>query len=314
MKNYLRIPIFILILLSSCKKDVEVTTDYVIGKNHYTTVVDNKTREYYVHIPSNYNENTPLPVVFMLHGSSGNGKKFYNISGWKEVGEAEGIITVYPSSGKYCIEQDGEIKNTTKWNVLYPNYSYCSGDEPLDDIKFLRKIVEELHDRFSIKSNNIYLVGFSNGGQMAFRCAVEMGDVFAAILESAGSSPTQYYQFNAIRQDMPISFQVGNSDPKFFGEGVVIPLTELDSLITTNPNFTALIENHTNTFNFENNYTITGDASILTATFKSDPFLNNRVFNIIFIDGLEHNYPNGINHPIMGAAMNWNWLKQYSLP
>ncbi len=314
MKSTLFVIIFIAILLSSCKQETEVTTDYVIGKNHYTTVVDTKTREYFVHIPSNYNKNTPLPVVFMLHGSSGNGKKFYNISGWKEVGETEGIITVFPSSGNYCIEQDGEIKNTTKWNVLYPNYSYCSGDEPLDDIKFLRKIVEELHDRFSIKSNNIYLVGFSNGGQMAFRCAVEMGDVFAAILESAGSAPTQYYQFNAIRQDMPISFQLGNSDPKFFGEGVVIPLTELDNLLTTNPNFTALIENHTNTFNFENNYTITGDASILTATFKSNPFLNNRVFNIIFIDGLGHNYPNGINHPIMGAAMNWNWLKQYSLP
>jgi hypothetical protein len=26
------------------------------------------------------------PVVFMLHGTSGGGEKFYNISGWKEVG------------------------------------------------------------------------------------------------------------------------------------------------------------------------------------------------------------------------------------
>lgn len=119
----------------------------------------------------------------MLHGTTGNGLKFYNISGWKELGDVENIISVYPSSWKYCVIDDGEVKNTTKWNVYPGTFEYCDGEVPRNDIKFFRKIITELNNNFTIDNSRIYLVGFSNGGQMAFRCAVEMSDIFAAIVE-----------------------------------------------------------------------------------------------------------------------------------
>ncbi|HIP47754.1 MAG TPA: hypothetical protein EYG92_02165 [Lutibacter sp.] len=315
MKNTILFGIIVLLLLSNCKKEeTEDIADFVFGKNRYTTVIDNETREYYVHVPSNYNKNTPLPVVFMLHGTTGNGEKFYNISGWKEVGETENVISVYPSSGKYCIEQDGVIKNITKWNVFYPDYTYCNGDVPLDDIKFLRQVVTEIKDRFSVNSKRIYLAGFSNGGQMAFRCAVEMSDLIAAVVQSAGSVPSEIHTYNAMR-NIPVSFQMGNSDETILGDGVVIPMTDFENLLTTNPMAMHIIEIHAATFNFETNYIITGDPNFaLTATFKAIPFQNNRVFKISMINGLGHNYPNGINHSAMGAEINWEWMKQYSLP
>lgn len=54
------------------------------GKQHFTIVTDGINREYYVHVPARYDAKNPTPAVFMLHGSGGNGEKFYNISGWKE--------------------------------------------------------------------------------------------------------------------------------------------------------------------------------------------------------------------------------------
>jgi hypothetical protein len=32
------------------------------------------------------------------------------------------------------------------------------------------------------------------------------------------------------------------------------------------------------------------------------------------IKGLAHAYPNGDNHPLEAAVLNWEWLKQFSLP
>ncbi|OWY22725.1 hypothetical protein C7N43_22635 [Sphingobacteriales bacterium UPWRP_1] len=73
------------------------------GKNRFVTNVDGFNREYYVHVPLSYTPNSAIPVVFMLHGTSGDGDKFYNTSWWKEVGEAENILTVFPSSWQHCI-------------------------------------------------------------------------------------------------------------------------------------------------------------------------------------------------------------------
>ena len=81
----------ILITICCCEKNKVTTPDenvYESGKNRFTTIIDGDTREYYVHVPAAYNGTAPAPVVFMLHGTSGDGENFYNISGWKELGEA----------------------------------------------------------------------------------------------------------------------------------------------------------------------------------------------------------------------------------
>ena len=56
-------------------------------------------RQFIVHLPPAYQSqpNQSFPVVFMLHGGGGSGRKYYNISGWKELGDQEGIITVFPT-------------------------------------------------------------------------------------------------------------------------------------------------------------------------------------------------------------------------
>lgn len=105
-------------------------------KQHFAIKVDGDIREYYVNIPSGYNGSTPLPVVFMLHGSGGNGLKFYNISGWVEEGDSLNIITVYPSSWKYdCVFDDGIDKhNAEKWNTY--DLVLCDNNKKRDDVKF----------------------------------------------------------------------------------------------------------------------------------------------------------------------------------
>ena len=314
-------------LFLSCKKDKTSpptpTSGYVVGKNQFIIKVDNDDREYFVHVPVAYNATTPTPVVFMLHGTSGDGNKFYNISGWKEVGEAENIITVFPSSWSYCIITSGQQNTTTKWNSQPAEWTFCAGQVPRNDMKFFNSIITELNTKFSIDNKKIYLVGFSNGSQMAGKCSVEMGDKFAAIVESAGSlySTTPTVQTHFPVRKLPILFQKGNQDYGPGNTGTKAPMGSLSDLLT-NPSSTLIngsIYNsaQTNVTNFGLNpaFTIAGDTNVVvTASYvsASGNSLNN--FHVSLIKNLEHAYPNGINHPFRSAVANWAWLKQFSLP
>lgn len=288
--------------------------NYVIGKNRYTLKVDGDDREYFVHVPVGYSGSVKTPVVLMLHGTNGNGENFYNDSGWKEVGEAENIITVFPSSWKYCIVEDGKTKpNTEKWNALPAGWAPCSGETLRDDIKFIKSIISDLNSKFNIDNKRIYLVGFSNGGTMASKCTYEMSDQFAAIIESASALFGQ--QPIPIRK-LPVLFQRGNEDYGPGGTGPTAPMTSLSMMLTDSN--TTLLQGHLYKFaqtqvyyfGLNPNFTISGDTnSILTATYTSivpnEPL---NTYSVSLIKGLKHSYPAG------AASKNWEWLIQYSLP
>ena len=52
------------------------------GKIRVTTLVDGIEREYFIHVPDSYDGTKSVPLVFMLHGTSGDGEVFYNAYGW----------------------------------------------------------------------------------------------------------------------------------------------------------------------------------------------------------------------------------------
>lgn len=299
---------------------IEAVQPITFGKNRVITKIDGDDREYFVHIPRSYNNEGGVPLVFMLHGTSGNGEEFWERSGWKEVGETENIITVFPSSWRYCIHTDGETKTTTKWNVTPDTeFTFCIGQSPKNDIKFLSTIITELSTKYKIDSKRIYLVGFSNGGQMAAKCTIELSDKLAAVVQSAGSFflDTVYIPK---RKQLPILYQVGNEDYGPENTGPAIPMGSHALLIST-PGLTfkngknyIIANNHVRNFALNPTFTISGDTSRLSiATYKPLIANSNYEFQFALIKGLAHAYPNGGNHPLESAKLNWTWMKKFSL-
>ena len=74
---------------------------YLQGKNRFTTAVDCEAREYYVRVPAGHNPLPPTSVVFMLHGSGSDRKKFYDPSECVQIGETNNLLTIFPSSWAY---------------------------------------------------------------------------------------------------------------------------------------------------------------------------------------------------------------------
>ncbi len=291
------------------------TKPYVLGKNRFTIKVDSDDREYYVHVPKNYDAKSAFPVVIMCHGTSGDGERFYNISGWKELGETQNILTVFPSSWEYCITEGGSKKTTTKWNIYPGSFTYCANEVPRDDIKFMRNMIEEVKQKYNVDTKRIYLVGFSNGGEFASRCAVELSDIVAACVANAGPLlPNTTYTPKRL---LPVMLQFGNSDELIktvVGAKSDFPM-DLNQLFSTYPAIQQIVNSYTNTFKTKTTSIIKGDANnFIWADYAGISGNADNWFRFVLVKGLDHNYPNGTNHPLKGAELHWNWIKEYKLP
>ena len=303
-----------LFLFAGCdKEDPKPEPGFEFGENYFTSQIDGDTRKYKVHVPSSYTEDHSIPVVFMLHGASGTGEITYRNSGWKEVGEDEYFLSVFPTAWSYCwIKNSGVVKDTTRWNSLSGVFKFCEGETPRDDVKFIRTILSELESLFNIDSRRIYMAGFSSGAQMTFRCAYEMNDVFAAMVQSGGTHQIDT-QLNHVG-NIAISLEIGNEDATWFDNGLYPPLHLFDTLLMNWPLFNRIINNHAIAFGFEKEYSLSQEQEVaMIATFQPIPETDNREFNFILVDGLDHSYPNGFNHSYLGAKHHWNWMKQFSL-
>lgn len=142
-------------------------------------VYDGRARTYILHIPKSYNGETPMPLVIALHGGGGRAESMQGKSGFNKLADKEGFIVVYPDG-------TGRFENRLfTWNA-----GYCCGyalDNNIDDIGFIRALIEKVQQTLKIDPNMIYITGHSNGGMMSYRLGSELSDVVAAIAPVAGS-------------------------------------------------------------------------------------------------------------------------------
>lgn len=282
------------------------------GRNDVTIEVQNAKRHFIVSIPKSYTGKEKVPVVFMFHGTSGTGEKFYNISGWKEKGEVEGFISIFPTALKYCyIDSDGQQKNKTKWNDGKLSSYVCSGVTPNDDVLFVREILTQLRSHLTIDDSRIYASGFSNGAGFVSRLAVELSDELAAVVAVAGGLQPQ---ITATPQDfIPVYLMSGHQDDGVIEKNGGQPLPHQAADLMQNTVFRSYLDVALNKFELSDQYTEKKGKHHLSLKFEDN--LNPSNDNLIIfslVKGLKHNYPNGKNHPLKGVKVFWDFFEQYS--
>jgi len=244
----------------------------------------------------------------MLHGTSGDGEKFYNISGWKELGEEENFITVFPSSLSWCFVEDGIEKHNTKWVNGDLLSIPCSGkpQDYVDDVKFLKRIVQLIQDTFQMNSKMIFASGFSNGSVMIHKLAMDAGDVFAAVAGCSGI--LMELDSTTPLNRIPTWSIVGSLDDRF----IKAPYTELpfggDSILgylNVTINRMLVCQGLTPTYS--------KSETSITKTYlfnESQPGSTGKPYLFSLIKDMTHEYPNGLNYPISAAKIFWEFFKR----
>lgn len=278
-------------------------------RHDYTMQLEGKTRQFILSEPDGQPPAGGYPVVFMFHGTSGDGEKFYNISGWKEKGEVEKFISVFPSSLSWCFIEDSKPKNNTKWVCGDLIDSACPNQNFTDDVYFVRKMVDTIKTLFTINSSKIYGSGFSNGGGFVSKLAIEASDIFAALAPHAGALNV-LDSGDAIR-NVPVWLSVGTKDDRWtsYTNYTELPLNDTSLAI-----FQRLINRYLVCLGLSDTYTKNSIPLALTYTFDEPEMTEEAsVFRFSLIKGLFHQYPNGENVPYAIADVLWPFFSQYSL-
>lgn len=123
-----------------------------------------------------------VPLVIALHGGGGSGAQFERTSHLTPKALAAGFAVVYPDG------TSGGPADLNTWNA-----GSCCGSavgEDVDDVGFVRMLIDELTTRFPIDPRRVFATGHSNGGMLSYRLACEAADRIAAIMANSAADGT----------------------------------------------------------------------------------------------------------------------------
>ena len=158
-------------------------------------------RSFLINLPSDTND--PVPLVFILHGLGETGALWYNVASYIA---SQGIVTVRPESGTFLNNSGtGYVK---LWNAILDSTRY-------DDVQFISDIIDYMLIHYDfIDYSKIYVLGYSNGGYMAYRLACDLSYRITAFSSVVGNMFLDD-EFDCIDQsrDIPIFHVHGTEDP-----------------------------------------------------------------------------------------------------
>lgn len=125
-------------------------------------------RAYRIHVPESYDGSEAVPLVLMMHGGGGDADQGSKM-GMTPVADKHNFIVVYP---------EGMNKH---WNDGRDSVRYREQDSKIDDVAFIRVLIDSIQTEFKIDKKRVFATGASNGGFMSQRLAIEMSDVFSAV-------------------------------------------------------------------------------------------------------------------------------------
>ncbi|KIK62379.1 carbohydrate esterase family 1 protein, partial [Collybiopsis luxurians FD-317 M1] len=130
--------------------------------NHATRKITDgnfEGRSYLVHLPANYDNSKKHPVVVSFHGNGGTSakqEKITQLSDQAMLINNIGIIAVYPQASLGKGRNGGTKKNS------WQGAPYAA--DGVDDIGFVKQILDEITEHLAIDTKRIYATGKSNGG------------------------------------------------------------------------------------------------------------------------------------------------------
>jgi polyhydroxybutyrate depolymerase len=145
-----------------------------------TVAVGGTERSYLLYIPEKARGEPAVPVVLVFHGGLGRPENMPETTGFNPLADREGFVVAYPrgTSRSDAVEMD-------TWNG-----GLCCGyaqENDVDDVGFVRVLLDDLSKVVSADPRRIYAAGLSNGAILSYRLACELSDRIAAIGPVSGT-------------------------------------------------------------------------------------------------------------------------------
>jgi len=161
-----------------------VVTILMVGSiETYAQTVDAGRGDIPLIVPTDYDDQTAVPLLVLLHGYSFTGNRQEDYMKFGELVNSHGFLLAYPDG----TQESGGDRNQF-WNAGETCCNFMGSD--VDDSAYVLSIIQAVQSKFNIDPKKIYLVGHSNGGFMSYRAAHDHSDTIAAIASLAGAGLT----------------------------------------------------------------------------------------------------------------------------
>ncbi|HRC73767.1 MAG TPA: PHB depolymerase family esterase [Candidatus Competibacter sp.] len=140
-----------------------------------------RERSYLLYVPASLPKGQPAPLVMVFHGGGGHAAGIVRATNLHQIAERHGFIAAYPNG------TGAQQGRRLSWNAgSSPPRGYAE-NQNVDDVGFVKAILQQLKRSYSIDPRRIYATGLSKGGMFAYRLGCELSDQIAAIAPVAGS-------------------------------------------------------------------------------------------------------------------------------
>lgn len=181
-------------------------------------------RSWILYVPRNLPPGAPL--LFMFHGSGGDGLSTREVTGYgfDMLADRYKFIVAYPDGFE------------TTWNDCRKASPQPARAQNIDDESFIEAIIAKTVADYRIDRKRVFAAGHSNGGQLTYRLAMERPQEFAGIAAISASIPTAD-NLACTPSGMPMAAMVinGTADPinPFNGGMVTIGSARLGNVTST---------------------------------------------------------------------------------
>lgn len=141
-------------------------------------------------------------LVFVLHGSGGNGTQMRaRAKSLEGIAPTENILLVYPDGYK------------NYWNECRKTANSAANLENINENAFFESMIVYFKERYQINEKQIFAVGTSGGGHMAYKLALTMPERFRAITALIANLPdTNNIDCEEKRRALPVMIVNGTAD------------------------------------------------------------------------------------------------------
>lgn len=174
--------------------------------------IENHFRSFHFNQPTSNKKNKSL--IFVLHGSGGNGKQM--MAGARKLDQlssSENLLVVYPDGYKRY------------WNECRKAATTPPNLENINEEAFFAAMIQYFKKKYRINAKNVFVVGTSGGGHMAYKLAMTLPEKIKAITAIVASLPDPS-NFDCIDKKVakPVMIVNGTEDPLNRWEGGEIRL------------------------------------------------------------------------------------------
>ena len=134
-------------------------------------------RTFITYVPRSLKANAPL--LFVFHGSGGDGESMRDVTAheFDMLADRDGFAVVYPDGFQ------------ATWNDCRKGSPQPARVMNIDDESFVDAMIAKISADHGIDKKRVFSAGWSNGGQLGYRFAMERANVFAGVAAISASVP-----------------------------------------------------------------------------------------------------------------------------